>query len=172
MRLGLIGWSTGLGEELLRYNWSVGNMINTPCLCRKLIPNITRKRIFLVTKICTSDALSSIAKGSEVRFSTIRGLSSAPETENCIGCSDWTKDSKWCNCLSKRLIEESVSIKIVVGLLSKVTDTRRYWSCKTWFWMILLSIVGVLVWNVRSSGRYLLFVKSADENGSRSEGLI
>ena len=74
--------------------------------------------------------LSSIARGSEVRPSAIRGLSSTPETENWIGCSGGTKDSKQYNCSSKRLIEEPVSIKIVIGLLSKVLDTRHGQSFK------------------------------------------
>ena len=49
MRLGLIGWSAGVEEEVVRYNWLVGKLIIPPCVCRKLIPNTTGKRIFLVT---------------------------------------------------------------------------------------------------------------------------
>ena len=59
--------------------------------------------------------LSLIAMDSEVIPSAIRGLSSAPETENCIGCSGGTKDNEQYSCSSKRLIEEPVSIKIVIG---------------------------------------------------------
>ena len=58
----------------------------------------------------------SIAMDSEVIPSAIRGLSSAPETENCIGCSGGTKDNEQYSCSSKRLIGEPVSIKIVIGL--------------------------------------------------------
>ena len=60
--------------------------------------------------------LSSIAMDSEVIPNAITGLPSVPETENCIGCSGETKDFKQYSCSSKRLIEESVSIKIVIGL--------------------------------------------------------
>ena len=60
--------------------------------------------------------LSSVAVDSEVIPSAIRGLSSAPETENCIGCSCGTKGNKQYSCSSKRLIEEPVSIKIVIVL--------------------------------------------------------
>ena len=52
---------------------------------------------------------------SEVIPSAIRGMSSAPETENCIGCSGGEKDNKQCSSSSRRLIEEPVSINIVVG---------------------------------------------------------
>ena len=60
--------------------------------------------------------LSSIAIASEVIPSVIRGLSSAPETENVIGCSGGTKGNKQYSCSSKRFIEEPVSVKIVIGL--------------------------------------------------------
>ena len=60
--------------------------------------------------------LSSIVMGSEVIPSAIRGLSSAPETENFIGCSGGTKDNEQYSCSSKRFIEEPVSVKIVIGL--------------------------------------------------------
>ena len=53
MRLALIGWSAGLEEELVRYNWLVGKLIFPPCVCKKSIPNTTGKRIFLVTISCT-----------------------------------------------------------------------------------------------------------------------
>ena len=52
----------------------------------------------------------------EVIPSVIRGLSSAPETENCIGCSGGTKDNEQYSCSFKRLIEEPVSIKHMIGL--------------------------------------------------------
>ena len=61
----------------------------------------------------------------EVTPSAIRGLSSAPETENCIGCSGGTMDNEQYSCSSKRVIEEPVFIKIVIGLRSKVSDTRH-----------------------------------------------
>ena len=59
--------------------------------------------------------LSSIAIDGKVIPSAIRGLSSVPEIENCIGCSGGTKDNEQYSCSSKRLIEEPVSIKIVIG---------------------------------------------------------
>ena len=62
------------------------------------------------------NALSSIAMDSEAIPSPLRGLSSAPETENCLGCTCGTKDNDQYSCSSKRLIEELVSIKIVTGL--------------------------------------------------------
>ena len=43
---------------------------------------------------------------SKVVLSAIRGLSSAPESENCTGCSIGTKDNKQYSCSSKRLIED------------------------------------------------------------------
>ena len=52
MQLPLIGWSAGLGEKVVRYNWLVEKLIIRPCVCRKLIPNTTGKRIFLVTRSC------------------------------------------------------------------------------------------------------------------------
>ena len=63
---------------------------------------------------------------SEVIPSAIRSLSSAPKTENCIGCSSRTKDIKQYSCSSKRFIEEPVSIKIVIALWYKVPDTRHW----------------------------------------------
>ena len=132
MRLGLIGWSAGVEEEVVRYNWLVGKLIIPPCVCRKSIPNTTGKRIFLVTS-CTWNFLSSIAMDSGVIPSLIRGLSSAPETENCIGCSGGTKDNEQYSCWFKRLIEELVSIKIVIGLWSKVPDTRHWRFFRAWF---------------------------------------
>ena len=53
---------------------------------------------------------------NEVIPSDLRGLKSAPETENCIDCRGGTKDNRKYSCSSKRLIEEPVSIKIVIGL--------------------------------------------------------
>ena len=64
----------GLGEGLVRYNWLVGKLIISPCVCRKLIPNTTGKRIFLVTANCTRNVLSSIAMVRNVLPSTVRGL--------------------------------------------------------------------------------------------------
>ena len=60
----------------------------------------------------------------------IRGWSSAPETKNGMGCSGGIEESQKYNYSSKRLVEEPVSIKIVMGLLSKFPDT-----CKTRFWI-------------------------------------
>ena len=57
--------------------------------------------------------------------SVIKGLSSAPDAENGRGFSGGTEESS-----SKRLMEEPVSIKIVIGLLSKVSDTMHCRSCK------------------------------------------
>ena len=138
MRLGLIGWSAGVEEEVVRYNWLVEKLIIPPCICRKLIPNTTRKRIFLVTTSCTWNVLSSKAMDSEVIPSAMRDLSSTPETENCIGCSDGTKDNEQYSCSSEKLIEEPISIKIVIGLWFKVPDTRHRRSFRTWFWIMLL----------------------------------
>ena len=70
---------------------------------------------------------------SKVIPSAIRGLSSAPETENYIGCSGGEKDNKQYSSSSKRLIEEPVSIKIVVGLSSKLPETRHWRSFRAWF---------------------------------------
>ena len=44
MRLGLIGWSAGVEEEVVRYNWLVGKLIIPPCVCKKSIPNTTDKK--------------------------------------------------------------------------------------------------------------------------------
>ena len=60
--------------------------------------------------------LPSISMDTEATPSAIRGLSSTPETENCIGSSGGTKDNEQYSCSFKRLIEEPVSIKIVIGL--------------------------------------------------------
>ena len=127
----------GFGREV-RYNWLVGKLIIPPCVCRKSIPNTTGKRIFLVTASCTWNALSSIAMDSEAIPSPMRGLSSAPETENCLGCSCGTKDNEQYSCSSNRLIEELVSIKIVIGLWSKVPYTRHWRFSRAWFWILLL----------------------------------
>ena len=62
--------------------------------------------------------------------SSIKGLSSAPDAENGRGFTGGTEESEQYNCSSKRLMEEPVSIKIVIGLLSKVSDTRHCRSCK------------------------------------------
>ena len=133
MWLVLIGSSAGVGEEVVRYNWLVGKLIMPPCVYRKSIPNTTGKRIFLVTTSCTWNVLSSIAMDREVITSAIRDLSSAPETENCIGCSGGTMDKEQYSCSSKRLIEKPVSIKIVIGLWSKVPDTRNWPSLEHGF---------------------------------------
>ena len=53
MLLALIDWSTGVGEEVVRYNWLVGKLMIPPWVCRKSIPNTTGKRIFLVITSCT-----------------------------------------------------------------------------------------------------------------------
>lgn len=60
----------------------------------------------------------------------IRRWSSAPETKIGIGCSGGIEESQQYNYSSKRLVEEPVSIKILMGLLSKFPDT-----CKTRFWI-------------------------------------
>ena len=52
MQLPLIGWSAGLGEKVVRYNWLIEKLIIRPSVCRKLIPNTTGKRIFFVTRSC------------------------------------------------------------------------------------------------------------------------
>ena len=78
----------------MRYNWLVGKLIISPCVCRKSIPNTTGKRIFLVTTSCTSNVLSSIAMNINVLPSAIRGLSPAPDTENGRGCSGGTEESE------------------------------------------------------------------------------
>ena len=124
-------WYWEAGRQVWkRRQWDITGyfkkLIIPPCVCRKLIPNTTGKSIFLVTTSCTWNVLSSIAMDSEFIPSAITGLSSAPETENCIGCSSWTKDNKQYNCSSKRLIEEPVSIDIVIGLWSKVPDTSHW----------------------------------------------
>ena len=49
----IIGWSVGVGEEVVRYNCLVGKLMMPPCVCRKSTPNTTGKRIFLVTASCT-----------------------------------------------------------------------------------------------------------------------
>ena len=86
----MIGGSAGLGEGLVRYNWLVGKLIIPPCLFRKPVPNTTEKRIFLVTTSCTRNVSSSIAMDMNVLPTAVRGLSSAPETENGRGCSGGT----------------------------------------------------------------------------------
>ena len=83
----LIGELAGLGEGLVRYNWLVVKLITPPWVCRKSIPNTTGKRIFLVTTSYTQNVTSSIAMDMAVLPSAIRGLSSALETENGVGCS-------------------------------------------------------------------------------------
>ena len=40
----------------------------------------------------------------------------SPETENYIGCSGGTMDNEQYSYSSKRLMEEPISIKIVIGL--------------------------------------------------------
>ena len=70
--------------------------------------------------------------------SASRGLSSTPETENDMGSSGGTKESDKYSCSSKGLMEEPVSIKIVMDLLSKLSDTRHCRYCKAWFWITLL----------------------------------
>ena len=92
--MALIDGSAGLGEGLVRYNWLVVKLIIPPSFCRKSIPNPTGKRIFLVTTSCTQNVLLSKAMDRNVLPSTIRGLSSAPEIENGMGCSGGTKDSE------------------------------------------------------------------------------
>ena len=119
-----------LEEELVRYNWLFGKFIIPPCVCKKSIPNTTRKRIFLVTTSCPRNVLSSIAMDSDVMPSARRSLPSATETKNCIGCSGGTKESKQYNCLSKRFMEEPISFKTVIGLFSKLLDARHWLSCK------------------------------------------
>ena len=93
MKLALIGGAAGLGEELVRYNWLFGKLI-MPCVCRKSIPNTTGKRIFLVMTSCTRNMLLLIAMKRVAVPNAIRDLSSAPETENWIGCSGGIEDSK------------------------------------------------------------------------------
>ena len=131
-------------------------LIIPPCLCRKSIPNTTEKKTFLVITSCTWNVSSSIAIDSEVIPSAIRGLSSAPETENCIGCSSRTKDNEQYSCSSKRLIKEPVSFKIVIALWYKVPDTRHWWSFTACFWMTLLyvlfwpGVLDLLAWHLLS----------------------
>ena len=64
------------------------------CVCRKSISNTTGKRIFLVTTSCNRNMLLLIAMERVVVPKAIRGLSSAPETENWIGCSGGMEDSE------------------------------------------------------------------------------
>ena len=73
--------------------------------------------------------------------SAIRDLSSAPETENSMDCSGELR--KVCSIIvrPKRLMEDPVSIKIVMGLLSKLADTRHCRSFKAWFWITLLQLL-------------------------------
>ena len=148
MWLALIDWSAVLGEELVRYNWLVGKLVIPPCVCRKSIHNTTGKRIFLVTTSYIWNVFSSIAINSEVIPSKIRCLSSAPETENCIDWSGGTKDNDQYSCSSKRLIEEPLSIKNVIGLWSKVPDTRHWHKALVLTWNIkpsnLILVVGLI----------------------------
>ena len=130
MWLVLIGESVGLREGIVWYNWLFGKLITPPWVCRKSIPYATGKRIFLMTTSCTQNMASSIAMDMTVLPSAIRGLLSVPETENGMGCSGGTKESEKYNCSSMRLMEEPVSIKIKMGLLSKLPDTRHCRSCK------------------------------------------
>ena len=62
----------GLGEGLVRYNWLVGKLIIPPCVCRKLIPNTTGKRIFLVTTSCPWNVSLLIAVDMNVLPSAIK----------------------------------------------------------------------------------------------------
>ena len=155
----------------MRYNWLVRKLIIPPYVCRKSMPNTTGKRIFLVTKSCTWNVLSSIARDSEVTRSAIRSLSSVLETKNRIGCSGGTQNYDQYNCSSNRLIEKPVSIKIVIGLWSKVPETTHCGSFEAGFWVTLLQLLlwpGILDLLVC----YLLLVCSADENGGCREGLV
>ena len=77
-----------LGEGLVSYNWLVGKLIIQPGVCRKSIPNTTKKMIFLVRTSCTRNMLLSIVMDRNVLPSAIRGLSSVPEIENSMGSSD------------------------------------------------------------------------------------
>ena len=92
--MALIGRPAGLGGELVRYNWFFGKLIMPSCVCKKLIPNTTGKRIFLVKTSCTRNVLLLIAMERVAILNTIRGLSSAPETENWAGCSGGMDGSK------------------------------------------------------------------------------
>ena len=129
-KIGIDTWSGGLGEELVRYNWLFGKLIMPLYVCRKLVPNTTGKRIFLVTTSCTQNELLLIAMENVAVPNATRGLSPASETENQIGCSGGMKDSEKYRCSSKRLIEEPASIKIVMGMSSKLLDTRHWRSSK------------------------------------------
>ena len=64
------------------------------CVRRKWISNATGKRIFLVTTSCTQNVLLLIAMEKVAVPNTARDLSSAPETENWIGCSGGMEDSE------------------------------------------------------------------------------
>lgn len=82
-----IGESVGVGEGLVRYNWLIGKLITLPCACGKSVTNTPGKTIFLVITSCTQNVLLSLAMDMNVLPSAIRGLSSAPETENSMDCS-------------------------------------------------------------------------------------
>ena len=90
----MIGGTSGLGEGLVRYNWLVAKLIIQLCVCRESIPNTTGKRIFLVTTSCTQNASPSTAMDMNVLPSAIKGLSSAPDTENRRSCSGVIEESE------------------------------------------------------------------------------
>ena len=78
----------------MRYSWLVEKLITPPCVFRKPVPNTTVKRIFLVTISCTRNVSSLIAMDMNVLPSAVRGLLSASETENSMGCSGVTEESE------------------------------------------------------------------------------
>ena len=140
----VIGGYWWLGEfrrGVEEYSWLVGKPITPPCVWRKSIPSTTGKRIFLATISCTRNVSSLITMDMNVLPNAIRGLWSAPEIENSMHCSGGTEESQYYNCSSKRLMEEPVSIKIMMGLLSKLPYRRHCQSSKAWFWITLLSFL-------------------------------
>ena len=54
----------------------------------------------------------------------IRGFSSVPKNENWMGCSCGMEESEYYSFSTKRFIEEPVSIKTEIILLSGLLDTR------------------------------------------------